>query len=186
MDGKNKHSYADLERMSQEEIFTLIKYIPSDVDSNIDDSSDDDEETDLITNMNQNIFDIESLPMIFEDTVSEENQLEDVLETNQIEADESDDDDTPLDIRRRKYFLSNTICTRDYQNCIPYKKKLMNQSAPIYQNQTILILLRMYFNALQRTLLIILSFKPIYMRSKIAVVTRIDLHKPMQKKCGYF
>ncbi|CAG9830117.1 unnamed protein product [Diabrotica balteata] len=84
--------------MDLQKVFSLPKLThsnnPSDVDSNIDDSSDDDKETDLTTNMNQSIFDIESLPIIFEDAVSVENQLEDVLETNQIEADESDDDDT--------------------------------------------------------------------------------------------
>ncbi|CAH1109916.1 unnamed protein product [Psylliodes chrysocephalus] len=79
MADKRSYLFADLERITQEEILTIIEGIQSDVVSDIDDCSDGDDKTDFLTrNLDKRAFDIESLLVFLEKNVLEENQMENV------------------------------------------------------------------------------------------------------------
>lgn len=116
------YSFRELEALSSNKLFTLIDNIPSDNESELGDVSDyeENEEPSPSNTSNNDLFDINNLPIDFEDNVEM--------------ADEYDgwesEDDIPLAVIRRTEISKNTIWTKLNENCLKFFKNFEEETGP--------------------------------------------------------
>lgn len=128
--GDQKDIYKKLENLNPDELFNWLEEIPEDNVSELGDVSDDEiveeEEITIPWSSLPAAFDIEAMPIIFDNELT----MQVAAEPGEEEEEWSSDDEIPLSILRAREFSKKTIWTKSASNCLQIMKEFCEDSGP--------------------------------------------------------